>query len=174
MGIPETHSASFRRFHHEHLVDAVAPLAFYGIQGDALSPDAEIDRYTHLLALYPPCACVLGIGENGHLAFNDPPADFETTATIHRVTLDEKSRQQQVGEGHFAKIEDVPQEALSLTVHELLKPAHVLAVVPEKRKARAVLAALEGPVMPECPASILRTRAKVTMYLDEESGMLIV
>ena len=122
---------------------------------------------------YPADACVLGIGENGHLAFNDPPADFETTEIIHVVDLDETCRLQQVGEGHFASLDDVPTQALSLTVPALLRAERVLAVVPEARKAEAVRAALQGPVTPDCPASVLRTQRHVTMYLDADSaGML--
>lgn len=171
--ISEQHPASFRRFHREHLIDLVHPRAFYGIEGDAADLDAEMARYTALLAEHLPIACVLGIGENGHLAFNDPPADFKTQKQIHIVTLDEACRRQQVGEGHFPNLDAVPTQALSLTVPALLKPKHVMAVVPERRKAEAVKAALEGPVTPDCPASILRTQAHVRMYLDGESASLL-
>jgi len=116
---------------------------------------------------------VLGIGENGHLAFNDPPADFDTSKMIHIVTLDERSRLQQVGEGYFATLDEVPKQAVTLTVPALLRPPHVLAVVPEARKAPAVKAALEGPVTPDCPASILRTMPHVTLYLDRDSASLL-
>lgn len=173
LGISANHPASFRRFHHEHLIDRVHPRAFYGIEGDADDPDAEMARYTALLEEFVPVACVLGIGENGHLAFNDPPADFETQKQIHIVTLDEACRRQQVGEGHFPDVEAVPRQALSLTVPALLKPKHVLAVVPERRKAEAVKAALEGPVTPDCPASILRTQSHVKLYLDRDSASLL-
>src|SRR5262245_30636423 len=173
LGISSHHPASFRRFHRTHLTDIVHPRTFYGIEGDAADVNAEMARYTALLQEHQPVACVMGIGENGHLAFNDPPADFETPNTIHLVTLDEASRRQQVGEGHFSSIDEVPRQALTLTVPALLKPPHVFVVVPERRKARAVKAALEGPITPECPASILRTMSKVKLYLDRDSASLV-
>ncbi len=173
LGMPATHPASFRRYLREKLTDLVLPKAFYGIEGDAPDMQAEIQRYTALLAQLDPVACVLGIGENGHLAFNDPPADFNTPAAIHVVTLAESARRQQVGEGHFASLDEVPTQALSLTIPALLAPPHVLAVVPEARKAAAVQAALEGPITPDCPATILRTHANARLYLDRESAALL-
>lgn len=173
LGMSETHPASFRRFLRENITDLFQARATYGLQGDAADIVAEIARYEALLKEHPPVLCVLGIGENGHLAFNDPPADFHTTKTLHVVTLDETCRRQQVGEGHFANINQVPTQALSLTVPALLKPAHVMALVPEARKANAVKAALEGPVTELCPASILRTHAHVKLYLDRDSASLL-
>ena len=170
MDMSESHPASFRRYIRQHLVDAVHPRAFFGIEGDSPDLEAELARYTALLEQHKPVACVLGIGENGHLAFNDPPADFNTDKLIHVVTLVESCRRQQVDEGHFETLDDVPKQALSLTIRALLRPAHVLAVVPEARKAPAVRAALEGPVTPDCPASILRTMPHVKLYLDPESA----
>ncbi len=173
LGMSDQHPASFRRYIGQHLVNVVQPRAFYGITGDAPDIDAELTRYTRLLNEHEPVACVLGIGENGHLAFNDPPADFTTDKMMHVVTLAETCRQQQANEGHFATGEDVPSESLTLTVPALVKPAHVLAVVPEARKAPAVKAALEGPVTPQCPASILRSLPHVKLYLDAESASLL-
>jgi glucosamine-6-phosphate deaminase len=173
LGMSDQHPASFPRYIRENLVDHVHPRAFYPIRGDAPDVEAELARYTALLEAHPPDACVLGIGENGHLAFNDPPADFETEEMIHVVDLDRRCRMQQVGEGHFATLDDVPRQAISLTVPALLAPGRVLAVVPERRKAEAVRAALQGPVTPHCPASILRTRPHVTIYLDQESASLL-
>lgn len=170
LGMSDRHPASFPRFIREKLTDYVEPRAFYPIRGDTPDVEAELERYTGLLRRHPADACVLGIGENGHLAFNDPPADFETQELIHVVNLDRRCRMQQVGEGHFETVEDVPKQALSLTVHALLMAQHVLAVVPEARKAEAVQCALQGPVTPDCPASILRTRPNVAMYLDRESA----
>jgi glucosamine-6-phosphate deaminase len=135
--------------------------------------EAELERYVKLLQEYQPVACVLGIGENGHLAFNDPPADFKAKDDLQIVNLAETARQQQVGEGHFASLADVPKQAITLTIPSLLRPRHVLAVVPENRKAPAVKAALEGPISPDCPASILRLQDHVTLYLDRESATLI-
>ena len=172
-GMSDTHSASFRKYIRTNLTDIVRPLAFYGVQGDAQDLDAELERYTDLLAQYKPVACVMGIGENGHLAFNDPPADFDTDKTIHIVTLDPKCRMQQVGEGHFPNLDAVPKTALSLTVPALMRPAHLLVVVPEQRKAEAIKAALEGPVTPLCPASILQRQAHARIYLDPQSASLL-
>ncbi len=173
LGMSDQHPASFPRYIRGKLVDHVDPRAFYPMRGDAPNTEAELARYAALLEAHPPDACVLGIGENGHLAFNDPPADFETEAVIHVVELDRRCRLQQVGEGHFATLDDVPQRAISLTVPALLAPDRVLAVVPEARKAEAVRAALRGPVTPQCPASILRTQPHVTVYLDQESASLL-
>ncbi|HOG45405.1 MAG TPA: glucosamine-6-phosphate deaminase [Anaerolineae bacterium] len=169
----DQHPASFRRYIREQLTDRVGPRVFYGIVGDAADPEQEMARYADLLRRHDPVACILGIGENGHLAFNDPPADFDTDRLIHIVDLDETCRRQQVGEGHFANLEQVPAQAISLTVPALLRPAHVLAVVPEARKAQAVRDALLGPVTPDCPASILRTKPQVTLYLDPDSASLL-
>lgn len=173
LNMPAQHPASFRRYIREQLTDHVHPRAFHGIAGDAADIDREMERYADLLEQHAPVACVLGIGENGHLAFNDPPADFETDRLIHVVELDETCRRQQVGEGHFASLEDVPTRAVSLTIPALLKPTNVLAVVPEARKAQAVRDALQGPVTPDCPASILRTKPHVRLYLDPDSASLL-
>jgi len=173
LGISDRHPASLRRYTRERLTDVVHPRIFYGIKGDAEDIKAELARYTSLLTEYEPVACVLGIGENGHLAFDDPPADFDTDKTIHVVTLAETTREQQVSEGHFATLDEVPREAITLTVPALLKPPHVLVVVPEARKASAVKATLEGPVTPDCPASILRTLEHTKLYLDQDSASLL-
>ena len=173
LGMKASHPASFRRYLREKIVDFVHPENFFGIEGDTVNIEAELARYEDLLQDYHPVACVLGLGENGHLAFNDPPADFKTKNDIQVVKLAESARQQQVGEGHFASLEDVPKQAITLTIPTLLRPRHVLAVVPESRKANAVKAALEGSVSPDCPASILRLQDHVTLYLDRESASLI-
>ena len=173
LGMSDQHPASFPKYIREKLTDYVHPRTFYAMRGDAPDVQAEMARYRDLLAQYPADVCVLGIGENGHLAFNDPPADFETEAVIHVVELDERCRLQQVGEGHFATLADVPRQALSLTVPALLAAKRVLGVVPETRKAKAVRAALQGPVTPDCPASILRTGSHVTLYLDRDSAALL-
>jgi glucosamine-6-phosphate deaminase len=170
LGIAAGHPASFRRYMREQLADTVRPAAFFGIEGDAGDVDAELARYRALLERHRPVACVMGIGENGHLAFNDPPADFRADGVLRVVELSPASRRQQVGEGHFARLEDVPARAISLTIPALLAPPHVLVVAPEARKAAAVAAALEGPISPDCPASILRTLAGARLYLDVESA----
>jgi len=173
LGMKAAHPASFRRYLREKIVDFVHPEKFFGIEGDTLDIEAELARYESLLRDYQPVACVMGIGENGHLAFNDPPADFKAKNDIQVVKLAHSARQQQVGEGHFESLDDVPMQAITLTIPTLLRPRHVLAVVPESRKAHAVKAALEGPISPDCPASILRSQDHVTLYLDRESASLI-
>jgi len=157
LGMTADHSASFRRYLTEQLISAVHPKTFHGIRGDAPDIDRELQRYSQLLHNLRPVVTVMGIGENGHLAFNDPPADFQTTEVIQIVTLDEACRRQQWNEGHFDTLDDVPRQALSLTVPALLASDHLLVIVPETRKAPAVKAALEGPITPQCPASILQT-----------------
>lgn len=169
-GMPDSHPASFRRWMRERVVDRVNPKAFYGIRGDHEPVSEEVARYDRLLAELDPAICVMGIGENGHLAFNDPPADFDTDAQIHLVELDEACRAQQVGEGHFTSLAEAPERALTLTVPALLRPRTVLVVTPEERKRAAVRRALEGPVTRDCPASILTTASHARLYLDEESA----
>lgn len=170
LGLPESHPASFRRYMREQLTSQVPLRTFYGVNGDAADISEELHRYTELLRRYPADVCVLGIGENGHLAFNDPPADFDTPELIHVVNLDQACRLQQVGEGHFRTLDDVPTQALSLTIPALLAARRVLAVVPEKRKAAIVRQALTGPITPFCPASILRRQPHATLFLDAESS----
>jgi len=173
LGMSDKHPASFARFIREKLVESIRPEAFYPLNGNTADVPSELKRYTELLVKYTPDICVLGIGENGHLAFNDPPADFNTKELIHVVNLDLACRTQQVNEGHFPTLNDVPKQALSLTVPALLIAKHVLAIVPEERKAPAIQAALTGPVTPNCPASILRTRPQVKLYLDRGSASLL-
>jgi glucosamine-6-phosphate deaminase len=173
LGLPADHPASFRRYLHEHLCDTVHPQAFFEIRGDAPDEDAEMRRYTELLARHPADVCVMGIGENGHIAFNDPPADFDTRDIMRVVRMDTACRMQQVGEGHFRTIADVPERALTLTVPALLAPRRVLVITPEARKAAAVRAALEGQVTPQCPASVLQRQPQATLYLDRDSASLL-
>jgi glucosamine-6-phosphate deaminase len=173
LGMSSNHPASFRRFLYHHLVQWVHPREFHELGGDAADPIKEIERYSVLLENLNPSICVLGIGENGHLAFNDPPADFATDNLVHRVELDDSCRRQQWMEGHFPSLDDVPTEALSLTIPALLRPSHVLCVVPERRKARAVRAVLKDPVSPDRPASILRTVSFARLYLDTSSASLL-
>jgi glucosamine-6-phosphate deaminase len=170
IGLEAAHPKGFRHYFREQLVDGVHVRAFHEMHGDAPDIAAEARRYAALLQADPPDICVLGIGENCHLAFNDPPADFATDDVVHVVEISPASRRQQVGEGHFASVEDVPSRALTLTIPALLAPAVVLAVVPEGRKAEAVAASLQGPISPETPASILRETDGVTIVLDSDSA----
>ncbi|HEY0540229.1 MAG TPA: glucosamine-6-phosphate deaminase [Actinoallomurus sp.] len=173
LGMSPDHPASFRRYLHEQLVDGVGPRAFHGMRGDAEDTQKEMARYSALLDEYEPLVCVLGIGENAHLAFNDPPADFTTDELVRLLELDEACRRQQWGEGHFPTLDAVPRQALSLTVPALLRPSHVFALVPEKRKAEAVRSALMGPVTPQCPASILQETPHARLFLDTEASSLL-
>ena len=174
LGVTAEHPASFRRFMREKLLDFVTPMSFHGVAGDADDPETEARKYTELLQAHPADLCCLGFGENGHLAFNDPPyADFEDSAWVKTVELDAVSRRQQVGEGHFPTLDDVPTRALTLTVPALLAARRVLAVVPEERKARAVKEALMGPVTPNLPASILRRVSHARLFLDRDSAALL-
>ena len=175
------HPASFPLFLQRHFLDHLQPAAgaFFPVPGQrtgaGMSPEA-IDgckEYEDLLCTYPADLCALGIGENGHLAFNDPPyADFNDPVWVKVVKLDEISRRQQAGEGHFPDLESVPTHAITLTIPALLAARKVLAIVPEGRKAVAVQRALQGPIEANCPASILRQSAHAHLYLDCDSAKL--
>lgn len=173
IGMGTEHPASFRRYLMEKLANKVTLAGFHGLAGEADDVEAEMSRYADLIRQLDPVVCVLGIGENGHLAFNDPPANFTTDVLVDRVELDDACRRQQWGEGHFPTLDAVPRTAITLTVPALLRQAHVLAIVPEARKAAAVQAALTGPVSPSCPASALRTSGNVRLYLDGESASML-
>jgi glucosamine-6-phosphate deaminase len=174
LGMPVTHPASFRRWLRTHLTDQVPVRASHELEGDAADTDAEIARYTALLEAAPIDVSCVGFGENGHLAFNDPPvADFADPATVKRVMLDERCRLQQVGEGHFPSLEATPATALTVTVPALLRARTVVACVPERRKAAAVRDALEGPIATSCPASALRTHPRAFVHLDLEAASLL-
>jgi glucosamine-6-phosphate deaminase len=169
VGIPADHLASFRRVLREHLVDPTGIPTFHALDGDG---DVEAVRRAvgAAIASAPIDLAFVGIGENTHLAFNDPPADFETTEPYLVVGLDEACRRQQVGEGWFATIDDVPTRAISMSVRQILAAREILAMVPDERKAPAVAAVLTGPVTPDVPASILRTHERTTLYLDAASA----
>lgn len=169
LAMAENHPASFRRWMQVNLLDHITPRAFHGVCGDHEPVEEELARYTALLRDLDPAICVMGIGENGHLAFNDPPADLDTDDLVHVVALDDTCRKQQVGEGHFTSFDETPTHAISLTVPALLRPSTVLVLAPEARKATAVRAALLGPVTPDCPASILQRAANASLYLDQDS-----
>jgi len=174
LGIDANHSASFRRYLRERVESRVKPGRFHYIEGDALLPLKECDRYAKLLAAQPIDLCCLGIGENGHLAFNDPPvADFNDAHPVKLVKLDAACRQQQVGEGHFPNLDAVPQYAFTLTIPTLCSARRMLCIVPEQRKARAVKDALRGPLSPACPASFLRQQSHCTLFLDNDSASLV-
>jgi glucosamine-6-phosphate deaminase len=174
LGIDADHSASFRRFMRDRVEHRLKPRKFHYLEGDTLEPLKECDRYSRLLRSLPVDLCCLGIGENGHLAFNDPPvADFDDPLTVKLVKLDEACRQQQVGEGHFPSIAAVPQYAFTLTVPALCAAKKMICTVPEKRKAQAVTNALRGPITTACPASFLRRQGHCMLFLEAESASLI-
>lgn len=174
LGISSDHPASFRRWLKERVVEPLNPGAFHFITGDADDIDAEIQRYTALLKEHPIDLGFVGIGENGHIAFNDPPvADFADPHPVKVVELDEACRNQQLGEGWFPTFDDVPTHAVTLTVPAIMNFKRIISVVPDQRKAEAVRAALLGPVETACPASILRNHPHLTMYLDTESASLL-
>ena len=173
VGMAETHPASFRRYLKERIVARVRPGAFHFIEGDAPDPEAEARRVGAILAAHPIDAAFVGIGENGHLAFNDPPADFETQEPYLVVRLDEACRKQQMGEGWFASLDDVPANAISMSIAQILKSREILCIVPDERKARAVRDCLELDVSPLHPASALQRHARTTVYLDRASAGLL-
>ena len=174
VGLAPSHPASFQRYMRERVAAHLPFGAFHYIEGTAPDPDAEAARYAELLRAHPVDVCCLGIGENGHLAFNDPPvADFDDPLLVKVVALDDRCKQQQVGEGHFATLADVPPEAITVTVPGLFRAAHTLAIVPEVRKADPVRRAVEGPIGTACPASALRRQANAVLYLDAGSASLL-
>jgi glucosamine-6-phosphate deaminase len=173
IGLPITHPASFRKILLEQLMRKAGIVNYHLLDGDAPDPDEVVRRVGKQLASSPVDVAFLGIGENGHIAFNDPPADFATEDPYILVELDEVCRRQQVGEGWFADISQVPKQAISMSVRQILKAKELVAVVPETRKAQAVKACLEGPVTPMAPGSILRTHPNATVYLDRDSAALL-
>ena len=174
VGVGPDHPAGFQRWIRERIVEPARPKAAYYVEGlgDA---QAECARYTDLLRGHPLDLCCLGIGENGHLAFNDPPvADFDDPLDVKVVELDAGCRRQQVNEGHFPDVDAVPTRAITVTIPALLRAGRVLAIVPEARKAESVRDALTGPVSTRCPASALRTITHATIHLDSGSASLLV
>jgi glucosamine-6-phosphate deaminase len=167
VGIAPDHPASFRRYIRDHLIDHVPIGAFHELRGDAADPEKECARYTALLHETPPAVVALGIGENGHLAFIDPPVcDFADARDVRVVELDEICRMQQVHDGCFASFGDVPQRALSLTIPVFMRTPHAVVTVPGPAKRKAVEAAAGGPVTEACPASILRRHPDAALFLD--------
>ena len=173
IGLPITHPGSFRKMLLEQLVKKTGIIHYHLLDGDTSNPAAIARKVGKELTLAPIDIEFLGIGENGHIAFNDPPADFITEDPYIVVKLDEACRQQQVGEAWFADITQVPQHALSMSAQQVLKAREILAVVPDKRKAQAVKACFEGEISPWAPASILRKHPNATVYLDTSSASLL-
>ncbi len=171
VGIDDSHKASFRRWMRERVEGKLGVGVMNYINGDSGDAEAECARYEALLKEAPIDLTCMGIGENGHLAFNEPHvAKFDDERWANVITLDETSRNQQVGEGHFPNFDAVPAEAISLSIPALLSATHVVVCVPEARKAEAVHAALNDEISTACPATILRKAANATLYLDDESS----
>jgi len=172
VGLPITHPASFRKYLLERLIHKTGMAQYHLLEGNG-DPREVTRRVGEVLSSAGVDVAFAGIGENGHLAFNDPPADFETEEPYLVVTLDEACRRQQVGEGWFASISEVPRQAISMSVRQILKANEIIAVVPDARKAPAVKLCFEGEISPMAPASILRTHPATTVYLDRESASLL-
>ncbi|MFI5169779.1 MAG: glucosamine-6-phosphate deaminase [Vicinamibacterales bacterium] len=173
IGVADTHPASFRRYLKERLVDRVKPAEFHALAGDAPDLAAVCREVGARLAEAPVDVAFVGIGENGHLAFNDPPADFETEEPYLVVELDEACRRQQLGEGWFGSLDEVPRRAISMSIRQILKAREILCVVPDARKAPAVRDCLSGPVSVHHPASALQKHGQTTVFLDRASAALL-
>jgi glucosamine-6-phosphate deaminase len=172
IGLPASHPASFCRFLRERLIQKTGIVKHHLLDGE--QDPAEVIRRTNQALLSAPIdVAFVGIGENGHLAFNDPPADFETEEPYLVVTLDEACRRQQLGEGWFATLDDVPRRAISMSIRQILKTKKIVCIVPDARKAKAVQACFDGEVSPLAPASILRAHPNTTVCLDVHSAALL-
>jgi glucosamine-6-phosphate deaminase len=171
VGLPMTNPASFRNYQQQHLLNRVTPAVFHGIRGETSDPAGECARYSALLSEAPIDLVCMGIGENGHIAFNDPPAaDFSDPLKVKLVDLDNICRQQQVNDGCFPDFNSVPRQAITLTCPALMSGKEIVCVVPGQRKAAAVAAMLHDPVSQKCPASILRHHPAATLFLDKGSA----
>ena len=172
IGLPMTHAASFCKFLQDRLVSKTGITMTHFLNGEK-DAASVIREASDAISAAPIDVAFVGIGENGHLAFNDPPADFETDEPFIVVNLDEACRQQQVGEGWFPNLDSVPTRAISMSVKQVLKAKEILAIVPGPKKAQAIRACFDGPVSPNAPSSILRSHENATIYLDRESAALL-
>ena len=173
IGLPITHPASFRKYLKERFIDKIGPAQMHYISGEG-DIAAVIDEVTESIRKSPIDIGIIGIGEHGHIAFNDPPADFETKAAYHVVSLDERCRMQQVGEGWFGSLEEVPRQAISATVPQILSCRTIVSIVPHKVKAEAVRNTLEAPAVTNLiPATALREHPRWYLYLDADSASLL-
>ncbi len=172
LNLKASHPASFRRFLRERLIDKAGITRFHLLDGER-DPKKVIAEVTAEINKRPIDVAFVGIGENGHLAFNDPPADFETNEAYIVVDLDEACRRQQLGEGWFKSLDEVPRQALSMTIKQVLKANNIIAIVPDSRKAQAVAKCFNGEISPMAPSSILRTHPNTVIYLDKNSAALL-
>ncbi|WOO41552.1 glucosamine-6-phosphate deaminase [Rubellicoccus peritrichatus] len=173
--IPDSHPASFRRYLKERFVDAL-PMglkAFHYVNADSGNPESECKRLESILSQHEIDVAFVGIGENGHLAFNDPPADFETNDSYIVVDLDEACRRQQMNEGWFPSLETVPKRAISMSISQIMKTKTIVTSCPDERKAKAVADSVNGPISNQVPASILQKHPDCTLYLDRASASLL-
>ena len=173
VGLSQSHPASFRLYLKERLASHLNTKAFHFLDGEADDVQEECRRVGDLITQQTIDVAFVGIGENGHLAFNDPPADFDTEEPYIVVNLDEACRRQQVGEGWFKSISEVPRQAISMSIKQILKSRNILCIVPDERKAEAVRASVKLEVSPLRPASILQQHQRVTLYLDADSSSLL-
>lgn len=173
LGLDDQHPASFCRYLRERFVELVPLKQFHYVDGSSSDPQQVCRELGQLIQKHPIAVAFVGIGENGHLAFNDPPADFDTNKPYLVVELDEACRQQQAGEGWFATIDDVPTQAISMSCRQILKTKTIICSVPDQRKAEAVRRSLEGPITPDVPASILQTHEGTTLFVDKAAASLL-
>ncbi len=173
--LPVTHPASFRNYIRQRFLSQLPALTnYYLIDGENKNPDEECERLGKIISGISIDLALVGIGENGHLAFNDPPADFETEKPFLVVHLDDACRSQQFGEGWFKSLDDVPEKAISMSVKQIMKAKNIICSVPDKRKALAVKNCMEGVVSNQHPASVLKNHTRCTVYLDNESASLLL
>jgi len=175
IGLSEDHPASFRKYLRERFVDRLpSKLGAFVPISPGEDPEAECERLNEMISSHGIDVAFIGIGENGHLAFNDPPADFETEIPYKVVELDDACRRQQLGEGWFETLGDVPTHAISMTMRQIMSAATIICTVPDARKAIAVREAVEGPVTPELPASLLQEHADCRLYLDKAASVFLL
>ena len=172
IGLSEMHPASFRKYLKERFVDIVSLKEFVYVNGDT-DPYEECIRLGKLISKHPIDVAFVGIGENSHLAFNDPPADFKTEEAYLVVTLNEACRRQQMGEGWFPTISDVPEKAISMSIKQIMKSKAIICSVPDLRKAEAVKKTVEGSITPAIPASIMRRHEAAWLFLDKDSALML-
>lgn len=173
IGVPDTHPASFRKYLKERFVDLVNLKTFNYVNGDTGNPEEECARLEKIISQHPIDVAFVGIGENSHLAFNDPPADFDTEQAYLVVNLDEACRRQQMGEGWFATFDDVPSQAISMGIRQIMKSKAIICSVPDQRKAWAVKHSVNGPVTNQIPASIMQQHQSTWLFLDEASASML-
>ena len=174
VGLSENHPASFRKYLKDRFISKVHPGHFQLIEGDTKDPEKECKRLNEIISQKEIDVAFVGIGENGHLAFNDPPADFDTEKPYIVVELDDDCRRQQLSEGWFKSFEDVPKKAISMSVEQIMKSKHIICTVPDKRKAQAVKYCFKGDeISPDCPASILKKHNNCCVFLDDQSSIYL-